>query len=60
MFRLRGAKCYGILPLVLSADLIGSIHGDAERIPVNQFETGIRIYYESLREVATHSHQAQD
>ncbi|MDH5563653.1 MAG: M20/M25/M40 family metallo-hydrolase [Nitrospirota bacterium] len=53
MFRLRGAKCYGILPLVLSAELIASIHGDAERIPVDQFETGIRIYYESLVEVAT-------
>jgi len=52
MFRLRGAKCYGILPLVLSAELLASIHGDAERIPVDQFETGIRIYYESLVEVA--------
>jgi acetylornithine deacetylase/succinyl-diaminopimelate desuccinylase-like protein len=54
MFRLRGAKCYGILPLVLSAELLASIHGDAERIPVDQFETGIRIYYESLVEAAAH------
>ncbi|MGP0591709.1 M20/M25/M40 family metallo-hydrolase [Nitrospira sp. T9] len=52
MFRLRGAKCYGILPLVLSTALATSIHGDAERIPVDQFETGIRIYYESLVEAA--------
>jgi acetylornithine deacetylase/succinyl-diaminopimelate desuccinylase-like protein len=52
MFRLRGAKCYGILPLVLSTELASSIHGDAERIPVEQFETGIRIFYESLVEVA--------
>ena len=52
MFRLRGAKCYGILPLVLSTELAASIHGDAERIPVEQFETGIRIFYESLVEVA--------
>lgn len=52
MFRLRGAKCYGILPLVLSTELATSIHGDAERIPVEQFETGIRIFYESLVEVA--------
>ena len=54
MFRLRGAKCYGILPLILSTELAASIHGDAERIPVDQFETGIRIYYESLVEVAAH------
>ncbi|GJL58880.1 MAG: peptidase M20 [Nitrospirales bacterium] len=52
MFRLRGAKCYGILPLLLSTELATSIHGDAERIPVDQFETGIRIYYESLVEAA--------
>lgn len=52
MFRLRGAQCYGLLPLVLSTALATSIHGDAERIPVDQFETGIRIYYESLIEVA--------
>ena len=52
-FVCRGAKCYGILPLVLSAELVASIHGDAERIPVDQFETGIRIFYESLVEVAT-------
>ncbi|MGD9852871.1 MAG: M20/M25/M40 family metallo-hydrolase [Nitrospirales bacterium] len=52
MFRLRGAKCYGILPLVLATALATSIHGDAERIPVDQFETGIRIYYETLVEVA--------
>jgi len=54
MFRLRGAKCYGILPFVLTTELATSIHGDAERIPVDQFETGIRIYYESLVEVAAH------
>lgn len=53
MFRLRGAKCYGILPLVLGTELAASIHGDAERIPVDQFETGIRIYYESLVEVVS-------
>ncbi|MDR4459321.1 MAG: M20/M25/M40 family metallo-hydrolase [Nitrospirales bacterium] len=52
MFRLRGAKCYGILPLVLSTELATSIHGDAERIPVDQFEMGIRIYYDTLVELA--------
>ena len=54
MFRLRGAKCYGILPLVLSTELATSIHGDAERIPIDQFETGIRIYYDTLVEVAAY------
>jgi acetylornithine deacetylase/succinyl-diaminopimelate desuccinylase-like protein len=51
-FRLRGAKSYGILPLVLSSEIAGSIHSDAERIPIDQLETGMRIFYESLVDVA--------
>lgn len=51
-FRHRGAKSYGILPIVLSASIVSSMHSDAERIPVDQIESGIRIFYEALREVA--------
>lgn len=53
-FRLRGAKSYGLIPLVLSSEIVASMHGDAERIPVDQIETGIRIFYEALVEVAGH------
>jgi acetylornithine deacetylase/succinyl-diaminopimelate desuccinylase-like protein len=51
-FRHRGAKSYGILPVVLSSAIVASMHSDAERIPVDQIETGIRIFYEAVREVA--------
>jgi acetylornithine deacetylase/succinyl-diaminopimelate desuccinylase-like protein len=51
-FRHRGAKSYGILPIVLSSSIVASMHSDAERIPVDQIETGIRIFYEALLEVA--------
>jgi acetylornithine deacetylase/succinyl-diaminopimelate desuccinylase-like protein len=51
-FRHRGAKSYGILPVVLSASIVSSMHSDAERIPVDQIERGIRIFYEAVREVA--------
>lgn len=51
-FRHRGAKSYGILPVVLSASIVSSMHSDAERIPVDQIESGIRIFYEAVREVA--------
>ncbi|HEY7819084.1 MAG TPA: M20/M25/M40 family metallo-hydrolase, partial [Vicinamibacteria bacterium] len=51
-FRHRGAKSYGILPIVLSASIVSSMHSDAERIPVDQIESGIRIFYEAVREVA--------
>ncbi len=51
-FRHRGAKSYGILPVVLSASILSSMHSDAERIPVDPIESGIRIFYEAVREVA--------
>jgi acetylornithine deacetylase/succinyl-diaminopimelate desuccinylase-like protein len=51
-FRHRGTKSYGILPIVLSSAIVSSMHSDAERIPVDQIEGGIRIFYEALREVA--------
>ena len=51
-FRHKGAKSYGILPVVLSASIVSSMHSDAERIPVDQIESGIRIFYEAVREVA--------
>jgi acetylornithine deacetylase/succinyl-diaminopimelate desuccinylase-like protein len=50
-FRHKGAKSYGILPVVLSASIVSSMHSDAERIPVDQIETGIRIFYEALVDV---------
>jgi acetylornithine deacetylase/succinyl-diaminopimelate desuccinylase-like protein len=51
-FRHRGAKSYGILPIVLSASIVSSMHSDSERLPVDQIESGIRIFYEAVREVA--------
>ncbi len=51
-FRHRGAKSYGILPIVLSASIVSSMHSDAERIPLDQIESGIRIFYDAVREVA--------
>lgn len=51
-FRVRGAKSYGLLPMVLSASIVASMHSDAERVPVSEIETGIRIFYDALRDVA--------
>jgi acetylornithine deacetylase/succinyl-diaminopimelate desuccinylase-like protein len=51
-FRHRGAKSYGLLPVVLSSSIVSSMHSDAERIPVAGLESGIRIFYEALLEVA--------
>jgi acetylornithine deacetylase/succinyl-diaminopimelate desuccinylase-like protein len=51
-FRHHGTKSYGILPVVLSASIVASMHSDSERLPVDQIESGIRIFYEALTEVA--------
>ncbi len=51
-FRSKGAKSYGVFPIVVSADLVAQFHGDAERAPAGEFQTGIRIFYEALAEAA--------
>jgi acetylornithine deacetylase/succinyl-diaminopimelate desuccinylase-like protein len=51
-FRHKGAKSYGLTPLILPADVVGSMHGDAERVPVTEMGKAIRIFYEALAETA--------
>ena len=51
-FRHKRAKSYGLTPLILPADVVGSMHGDAERVPVTDMGKGIRIFYEALSEIA--------
>ena len=51
-FRHKGAKSYGLTPLILPADVVGSMHGDAERVPVTDMGKGIRIFYDALTEIA--------
>ncbi len=52
VFRHRGALSYGLLPMVLTASIVSSMHSDAERIPVSEVEKAIRIFYEALIQVA--------
>ena len=51
-FRARGAKSYGVFPAVLSADIVASMHGDAERVPVAGLGPAVQIFYEALVQVA--------
>ena len=51
-FRHRGAMSYGILPMVLTAEIVASMHSDAERVPIAEIGKGIRIFYEALVQVA--------
>jgi acetylornithine deacetylase/succinyl-diaminopimelate desuccinylase-like protein len=43
--RQKGVKAYGLGTAVVDASIIASMHSDAERIPVDQFEPALRIYY---------------
>jgi acetylornithine deacetylase/succinyl-diaminopimelate desuccinylase-like protein len=51
-FRAKGAKSYGVMPAVLSADIVASMHGDAERVPVAGLGPAVRIFYDALAQVA--------
>ncbi|HEX6255830.1 MAG TPA: M20/M25/M40 family metallo-hydrolase [Euzebyales bacterium] len=42
-FRARGATGYGWTPLVLTPELLATVHGDDERVPVDGFERAVAV-----------------
>jgi acetylornithine deacetylase/succinyl-diaminopimelate desuccinylase-like protein len=50
-FRNKKVPAYGIMPLELTADLMETIHGSNERIPLKGLQDGINTYYLFLKEV---------
>jgi acetylornithine deacetylase/succinyl-diaminopimelate desuccinylase-like protein len=48
--RAKGIPSYGLTPMVLDLSTAGSMHSDQEHIPVAEFQKGIRIFYDLLRE----------
>jgi acetylornithine deacetylase/succinyl-diaminopimelate desuccinylase-like protein len=52
-FRARGATGYGWTPLVLTPQLLATIHGHDERIPVAAFETAVTVMSDAVRRAAT-------
>ncbi len=47
--RKRGVVAYGLTPMILDAAIAATMHSDQERIPLEEFKTGVRIYYDVLR-----------
>jgi acetylornithine deacetylase/succinyl-diaminopimelate desuccinylase-like protein len=47
-FRARGVKSYGFTPAILPADVVASMHGDAENVPVDALGPAIEILYDAL------------
>lgn len=52
-WRRNGTSCLGLLPCLLTNELLATIHGDDERIPVDEYLRGCRITAGILRSVCT-------
>lgn len=50
-FRAKGVPTYGILPIFMSPEMMGSIHNVNERIPIESLESGIRVYDHLIQEI---------
>jgi acetylornithine deacetylase/succinyl-diaminopimelate desuccinylase-like protein len=49
-FRPRGVKSYGVFPAILSAETVASMHGDAERVPLDGVAEAAQVFFEALRD----------
>jgi len=48
-FRPKGVKSYGIFPAILSADILASMHGDAEHVPLDSVREAADVFFDALR-----------
>ena len=46
----RGVIAYGFTPMVLDAATAATMHSDSERIPLEEFKTGLHIFYDVLKQ----------
>jgi acetylornithine deacetylase/succinyl-diaminopimelate desuccinylase-like protein len=45
----RGMIAYGFTPMVIDAATAATMHSDSERIPLQEFTTGLHIFYDVLK-----------
>lgn len=48
-FRMRGVAAYGIIPMIMDAKTLGTMHSDSEHISLEQFRHGLHVYFNILR-----------
>lgn len=48
--RQKGAVGYGFMPMILDSETAWSAHSDSERIPIAEFQRGIRVLFDLLQE----------
>jgi acetylornithine deacetylase/succinyl-diaminopimelate desuccinylase-like protein len=51
-FRPKGVKSYGFTPAILPADVLASMHGDAEHLPLESLAPALQILFEAVRDTA--------
>jgi acetylornithine deacetylase/succinyl-diaminopimelate desuccinylase-like protein len=54
-FRARGVPSIGFTPIEINHESLQWIHGDDERIPIDQFKRGVRLLYEIVAELTSPS-----
>lgn len=52
-FREKGIPCYGFIPFKARAKDLGTIHGNDERVSLENVKSGTRVMYEIVRRMAT-------
>jgi acetylornithine deacetylase/succinyl-diaminopimelate desuccinylase-like protein len=48
-FRMRGVTAYGLMPMIIDAATLATMHSDSEHISLEQFRQGLHIYFNILR-----------
>jgi acetylornithine deacetylase/succinyl-diaminopimelate desuccinylase-like protein len=49
-FRPKGVSSFGLFPAILSGDTVASMHGDAERVPLDGVREAAEILFDALRD----------
>lgn len=52
VFRQLGSVCYGFSPFLLTREEVATVHGDNERVSVENVRRGLRVLYEVVEQVA--------
>ncbi|MFO0598186.1 MAG: M20/M25/M40 family metallo-hydrolase [Myxococcaceae bacterium] len=50
--RPKGVKAYGLVPFEINSELLGTMHGKEERVPVKEVKRGLEVLFRSVVDAA--------
>ena len=50
--RPKGTKAYGLVPFEIDAELLGTMHGKHERLPISELRRGLEVLFRAVLEVS--------